>query len=295
MAWGSLTTPVLYLFRKFCSNFTQPSLFEWFAHIVILFAYVRTKITSSHLKSSRTLEFFKKILWGWPSGSLLFLFLIDVLCFFCRFFVHYNAFVRLFLGKTGVSESQLLEREKLRAKLKLQKAKMDFQLRSLGKLYKKKCKTGVINDPLGQTSAGQTYSPAISDNLKILLFREIIEKWKRTYVRMTSVKTNYHCRQWLWVGRVDQNEWSKKVGQILEQIKMVRDNLGPPLWFNGGATTATRANCYHANCYDLDCYHANCYHANCYQCQLLPMSTAAILTATMLTATMSTATSANCY
>ena len=63
-----------------------------------------------------------------------------------------------------------------------------------------KNKTGVINDPLGQT-----HSQASSEHCFLLYCFSRFEKWGRTYGRTDNMcVNNYPYRPWLWVGRVDQ-------------------------------------------------------------------------------------------
>ena len=63
---------------------------------------------------------------------------------------------------------------------------------------KKKRKTDVINDPLGQT-----HSLASSEycfRLKFVLFRKVVTDARKDDI----CKNNYHYQPWLWVGREDQ-------------------------------------------------------------------------------------------
>ena len=65
---------------------------------------------------------------------------------------------------------------------------------------KKPDKTGVINDPLGQT-----HSLASSEHcFHFVLFCQILKSGNERTDNM--YKNNYPYRPWLWVGRVDQCE-----------------------------------------------------------------------------------------
>ena len=71
----------------------------------------------------------------------------------------------------------------------------------------KRKKTGIINDPLGQT-----HNYASSEHYFLLFCFSRFEKWGgRTDVRTdrrtdNMCENNYLYRQWLWVGRVDQKK-----------------------------------------------------------------------------------------
>ena len=98
-------------------------------------------------------------------------------------------------------------------------------------LWKRKIianKTGVFNDPLGQT-----HSIDRSEHFFRLDFVLFCKKWGRTDVRMDMCGKNDHYRSWLWVGLVDQQLWkaSKPVKLICIQISLLESyQFSLPLW-----------------------------------------------------------------
>ena len=76
-------------------------------------------------------------------------------------------------------------------------------------------KTGVINDPLGQT-----HSHASSEHCFLFsVFVDLKSGDVRTYGRTDNMcENNYPYRPWLWVGRVDQqdrsHQWSHQSHQL---------------------------------------------------------------------------------